>query len=99
MADPIPFELGQLTGLKHLDLSENQLTDPIPPQLANLKILKLLDLSSNLLTGDSLTGLVRLFFFTLDIRENPITDCLPLTYESTRTKVISDLGDETFCED
>ena len=47
----IPAELGSLTNLKVLFLSQNQLTGTIPPELAGLSNLEALDLYGNQLTG------------------------------------------------
>ena len=48
----IPPELGQLSGLSHLNLYQNQLSDDIPADLGQLENLKLLNLAFNRLTGD-----------------------------------------------
>ena len=47
----LPPELGQLTGLKGLDISGDWLTGQIPPELGGLEELEALDLSANLLSG------------------------------------------------
>ncbi|KAG7971980.1 hypothetical protein I3843_07G162000 [Carya illinoinensis] len=47
----IPREIGFLSKLKHLDLSNNILTREFPPSLTNLPQLELLDISSNQITG------------------------------------------------
>lgn len=47
LSGPIPAEVGQLTALQQLVLSNNQLTGPIPSQLAQLSSLILLCLSKN----------------------------------------------------
>ena len=56
----IPPDIGNLTNLENLNLSENQLTGSIPPDIGNLTNLKYLNLSENQLTGeipDSIGGL------------------------------------------
>jgi RHS repeat-associated protein len=48
---PLPVSLGQLTGLRHLDLRANFLTDSLPASLGQLTQLLTLDVSSNQLRG------------------------------------------------
>ena len=47
----VPADLGQLTELRSLDLSDNQLQGVIPPSLARLRRLEWLDLGINRLSG------------------------------------------------
>ena len=47
----IPPELGELQGLKVLDLSRNSLSGSIPPELGNIESLEELNLGYNQLTG------------------------------------------------
>ena len=51
MAGEIPPELGRLTEIKTLDLSQNQLNGEIPSELGSLPYLQELFLSGNQLTG------------------------------------------------
>jgi hypothetical protein len=65
----IPPEIGNLTNLEELDLSDNQLTGSIPPEIGNLTNLTFLDLGDNQLTGSippeigNLTNLTYLSLF------------------------------------
>ena len=51
MTGEIPPELGSLTNLEKLYLSDNQLTGTIPPELGSLTNLEWLNLNGNQLTG------------------------------------------------
>ena len=51
LSGAIPPELGSLTNLEELDLSENRLSGAIPPELGNLANLERLSLSGNRLSG------------------------------------------------
>ena len=52
MSGEIPSELGSLTNLQVLSLSQNQLSGEIPSELGNLAGLQELDLSENQLSGE-----------------------------------------------
>ena len=72
---PFPFWLGDMTGLRQLDLSNNGWTGSIPP-LWRLVNLEELDLSGNALSGPlSWWGLTRLK--TLDVSGNALTGRVP----------------------
>lgn len=79
MTGSIPPELGQLTQLKSLDLSGNELTGPIPPELGQLRQLNSLNLSYNELIGPippllgKLTKLEGLF-----LSNNELTGPIPI---------------------
>ena len=51
LSGPIPPELGSLTDLNVLWLSDGSLSGPIPPELGNLVNLRVLDLGGNRLQG------------------------------------------------
>jgi hypothetical protein len=77
----IPTQLGDLTSLTNLNLSENQLSGSIPTQLENLTSLTHLNLSSNNLSGSipteigNLTSLRVLTFF-----ENQLSGSIPSSF-------------------
>ena len=48
----IPFELGNLTNLQQLVLSDNMLNGTIPVELGNLTTLYVLSLWGNMLSGE-----------------------------------------------
>jgi len=74
----LPAELGNLTYLKHLDLTGNKLKGNIPAQLGNLTNLTLLDLYENQLSGNipsELGNLVKLNDLLLS--NNQLTGSIP----------------------
>ena len=74
----LPRELGNLTGLRWLDLGDNDLIGAIPPELGSLTELSQLYLNGNNLTGTfppELLNLVRLE--TLDLGGNSLKGTLP----------------------
>ena len=74
----IPPELGDLTELRTLSLTGNELNGHIPPELSNLTNLETLDLGLNVLTGGippELGNLTNLE--TLDLSYNRLTGSIP----------------------
>ncbi|MHC5077133.1 MAG: leucine-rich repeat domain-containing protein [Planctomycetota bacterium] len=79
LSGTIPAELGNLSNLNALSLSENQLTGSIPVELGNLTNLAYLAIAVNQLTGNiptELGNLTNLKYFYLN--NNQLTGTIPL---------------------
>lgn len=75
----IPLSLGNLTNLKSLYLSRNNLTGVVPASLGQLPRLSVLDLAHNSLTGSIPTSFTNLKNVTLiDISSNSLIGSIPL---------------------
>ena len=78
LSGEIPAELGNLSGLTYLALSNNDLSGAIPPELGNLSNLSHLELNGNKLSGEippELGSLSELEY--LDLTGNELSGCVP----------------------
>ena len=93
LTGPVPAWLGNLTGLRSLDLPDNDLTGPIPSELGRLENLERLNLRGNALAGPvpawlgNLTGLQG-----LSLGGNDLTGPVPVELGSLANLESLDLG-------
>ncbi|MED6200867.1 hypothetical protein PIB30_089460 [Stylosanthes scabra] len=74
----IPDVIGELQGIRDLNISHNRLVDHIPHSLGNLTNLESLDLSSNMLTSEIPTELANLNFLeVLNVSQNQLVGSIP----------------------
>ncbi|MET0565115.1 MAG: S-layer homology domain-containing protein [Acidimicrobiia bacterium] len=90
----LPAALGNLTGLRTLDLASGELTGPIPTTIGRLKQLTALDLSGNFLNGDIPANIGGLTSLTveLDLHSNQLSGPLPPQLTNLNGVRILDLG-------
>lgn len=87
----IPYELGNLTRLKVMDLHKNNLNGSIPVSLGRISGLKSLDLSSNQLSG-SIPNLTFPAVSVLDLSQNHLSGSIPHTLLSCNSLLKIDLS-------
>ena len=98
MSGDIPVELGDLTNLTVLSLSDNQLTGEIPAELGDLANLEELYLWGNQLSGDIPVELGDLSNLdVLYLSQNRLTGCIPSGLQGVTSNDFSELG-LPFCE-
>jgi hypothetical protein len=77
MTGTIPYSIGNLTALNHLDFTDNGLTGNIPSSIGNLSNLWVLHLGSNSLSGDIPASFSNLTFLSdIDLNGNGLTGSL-----------------------
>ncbi|CAA0828839.1 RNI-like superfamily protein [Striga hermonthica] len=89
----IPVNLGELTNLQSLVLTENGLTGELPESMGNLVNLRRLNLARNSFSGKIPETLGRLkHLLILDIGQNSLSGLLPLTFGGLTSLLKLDLS-------
>jgi len=92
-------ELSELTNLRALRLSGNNLSGSIPSDLGNIPNLYILDLSNNQFTGSIPAQLANIFthespFHIIDLSDNNLSGFIPSSFHPDQ---VQDTGGATFC--
>jgi hypothetical protein len=96
----IPFEMGELSYLRFLNLSKNFLTGHIPNSFQNLKNVESLDLSKNKLSGKIPYELVRLnSLSTFSVAYNNLSGRIPFERQFSTLKMQCYIGNLDLCGD
>jgi hypothetical protein len=80
----IPSQISMLSGLKHLDMTNNMLSGPLPEELYDLRMLEAIYLYKNELSGSLTKSIARLENLAyLCLNDNSFTGNLPTAWKST----------------
>ena len=98
LSGEIPAELGSLSNLSALALSDNELSGEIPPELGSLSTLSALALSDNHLSGEIPPELGSLSTLSvLYLSDNELSGCVPSSLEDQLDSDSFFLGGLPYC--